>query len=231
MSPGSRVLEIGCGTGQLTRSLVGCGANTTAIDPAPAVIAVAQRRLSKDSVNFRVTTFEDFEWPDFEFDLIVSATAFHWVDPGIAWAKSARLLRSGGWLALMSTGEEYDAPVGQEVFELYVRNSIGPAMWAKRKSEEDVARQERSLDICERWSGKPCPQPGLFGPVESMRHTARRTMSADEVVELELTRATTLAWEPLKREVFIRDLREILRSSGAGVELTQVSNLFMAQRS
>jgi ubiquinone/menaquinone biosynthesis C-methylase UbiE len=142
---GRRVLEIGCGTGQLTRALVGCGADLIAIDPAPSMIAVAQQRLSSNAVEFRMTTFEDFEAPEAAFDLIVSATAFHWVDPGIAWAKSARLLRPGGWLALLSTGEKYDEPVGQKVFELYLRNSSGPATWAEKPSEE-AARQEQSLE-------------------------------------------------------------------------------------
>jgi ubiquinone/menaquinone biosynthesis C-methylase UbiE len=231
LSLGSRVLEIGCGTGQLTRALVGCGADFLAIDPAPSMIAVARRRLSSNAVEFRRTTFEDFEAPEAAFDLIVSATAFHWVDPGIAWAKSARLLRSGGWLALLSTGEEYDEPVGQKVLELYLRNSSGPATWAEKPSEEEAARQEQSLDIGERWSGKPCPERGLFGPAESMRHSSRRNMPGDSVVDLELTRATSLSWDLSKREVFIRDLREILRSCTAGVELTQVSDLVMAQRS
>jgi len=228
--PGSRVLEVGCGTGQLTRSLVGRGFNIIAIDPAPSMIAVARQRLSIDRVDFRITNFEDFESPQSEFDLIVSATAFHWVDPGIGWGKSARLMRAGGWLALLSTGEKYDAPVGEKVLELYVKNSSGPATWAEKASEEEVTRREQSVDICERWSGKPCPEQGRFGPPLSMSHLARRRMPADAVVDLELTRATSLSWEPSKREAFIRDLREILRSCTSGVDLTQVSDLVMAER-
>jgi SAM-dependent methyltransferase len=194
------------------------------------MVAVAHRHLPGNSVEFRVTSFEDLEAFQSEFDLIVSATTFHWVDPRIAWSKSARLLRPGGWLALLSTGEEYDAPIGEKVFDLYVRNhTSGSTAWTKKPSAEEVARQERSPDICERWSGKPCPQQGLFGPAESMKHSARRKMPAESVIDLELTRATSLSWEPSKREAFIRDLREILQSSNAGVELTQVSDLVMAR--
>src|SRR4029450_6115975 len=81
---GSQILEIGCGTGQLTRSLVGRGANIVAIDPAPSMIALAQRRIPSGDVDFHVTTFEDFTSPPSTFDLIVSATVFHWVDPSVA---------------------------------------------------------------------------------------------------------------------------------------------------
>ena len=194
------------------------------------MIAVAQRHIPSGPVEFRITTFEDFESPESALDLIVSATAFHWVDPRIGWAKSARLLRSGGWLALLSTGEKYDEPVGPKLFELYVRNTAGSVAWAEKPSEEEAARQEQSRDICERWSGKPCPEQGLFGPAESMRHSSRRNMPADSVVDLEFTRATSLSWDVSKRDAFIGDLREILQASTSGVGLTQVADLVMAPR-
>jgi SAM-dependent methyltransferase len=51
-----------------------------------------------------VASFEDLADTG-PFDLIVSATAFHWVDSGVGLAKAARLLRPGGWLALLTTEE------------------------------------------------------------------------------------------------------------------------------
>jgi ubiquinone/menaquinone biosynthesis C-methylase UbiE len=226
-APGSRLLEIGCGTGQLTRQLVGHGVSITAIDPAASMIAVARRRLPDGAADFRTTTFEDFDAPEAAFDLVVSATAFHWVDPEIAWSKSARLLRAGGWLALLGTREDYDEPVGSALFELYVRNTSGSAAWARRPSAEDAALRERSTDLCERWSGRPCPCPGLYGRPLAERHSARRALAADLVVDLELTRATTLSYGTSQREAFVRELREILASTPQ-VGLTQVSDLVMA---
>jgi SAM-dependent methyltransferase len=46
------------------------------------------------------------------YDLVVSATALHWIDPDVGWAEAARLLRPGGWLAVLGTKEVYDEPVG-----------------------------------------------------------------------------------------------------------------------
>jgi hypothetical protein len=43
---------------------------------------------------------------DASFDLVVSATAFHWVDPEVKYDKAARRLGRGGWLALLATGEK-----------------------------------------------------------------------------------------------------------------------------
>jgi ubiquinone/menaquinone biosynthesis C-methylase UbiE len=227
LSVGSRVLEIGCGTGQLTRQLVGLGAVMTALDPGPSMIATAKRHSDLSGVKFVVTTFEDYRAGDDRFQLIASATAFHWVDPTIGWAKCAELLRPGGWLALLSTGEEYNDPVRSELRDLYVRNTVGPATWADPPSEEEQARMDGSDDICERWSGKPSASPGLFGSALAWRESSRRRVSSEFVVDLELTRATTLSYEPSKREAFVRDLRAIL-SAFPSVELTQVSRLVMA---
>ena len=228
LSPGDRVLEIGCGTGQLTRELFNHGVEITAIDIGASMIEVARRHLPDRKVEFCATAFEEFQSVDARFSLIVSATAFHWVDPQIGWAKCARLLRSGGWLALLSTGEKYDDPVGSKLRDLYIRNTTGSAAWALKPSQEEMERQERSKDICERWSGKPCPNQGLFGPAKSASHSARRTMAAESVVPLELTRATPLGYAQSKREAFTRELREIL-ASRLEVNLTQESTLVMAE--
>ncbi len=101
VGPGSSVLEVGCGTGQLTADLARYGFNLTAIDIGPAMIATAREALADAAVLFRACSFEDFAAADSSFDLIVSATAFHWIDPEVRFSKSARLLRPGGWLALL----------------------------------------------------------------------------------------------------------------------------------
>jgi SAM-dependent methyltransferase len=104
------VLEIGCGTGQLTRELAGGALNLTAIDIGAAMVETARRNVADPMARFQISSFEDFA-DSGPFDLIVSATAFHWVDPGIGLAKAARLLRPRGWLALLTTGERCRAEV------------------------------------------------------------------------------------------------------------------------
>jgi ubiquinone/menaquinone biosynthesis C-methylase UbiE len=97
---GSRVLEIGCGTGQLTAALVERGLRVDAVDPGPHMVEIARRRAP--GARFEVGSFEDVELPADAFEAVFSATAFHWVDPDVGWAKAARVLRPGGTLALLS---------------------------------------------------------------------------------------------------------------------------------
>ena len=122
-SAGSEVLEVGCGTGQLTESLARFGFRLTAIDLGPSMISAARRRLDGSGVSFEVASFEDFAAPDASFDLIISGTAFHWVDPEVRFRKPARLLRPGGWLALLETGERYDDPFGAALLGMWAARS------------------------------------------------------------------------------------------------------------
>ncbi|MFI7413048.1 class I SAM-dependent methyltransferase [Streptomyces sp. NPDC049627] len=102
--PGSRVLEVGCGTGQATVPLAGRGCRITAVEAGPQMAAVARRNLAGAAAVEVVTAdFESWPLPREPFDAVVSATAFHWIDPAIRMAKAADALRPGGALAVVRT--------------------------------------------------------------------------------------------------------------------------------
>jgi SAM-dependent methyltransferase len=98
--PGHRILEIGCGTGQLTRALVARGVDVTCIEAGPHLAAVAARTVP--AARIVVSRFEDWE-PDGTYDAVCCATAWHWLDPEIAPRKVHDLLRPGGVLAVIGT--------------------------------------------------------------------------------------------------------------------------------
>jgi len=101
LAPGDRVLEIGCGTGQLTRSLVARGLHVTAVEPGENLIALARQRVhAPGAVEFVHRRFEDAP-PDGAFAAAFSASAFHWIDPEVSWDKVARSLKPGGVFALI----------------------------------------------------------------------------------------------------------------------------------
>jgi len=100
---GDQVLEIGCGTGQLTRSLVARGLHVTALEPGPNLIALARQNLAgAAAVEFMNARFEDASCPREHFRAVFSASALHWVDPKVSWRKIADVLAPGGTLALIS---------------------------------------------------------------------------------------------------------------------------------
>ncbi|MEU4092229.1 class I SAM-dependent methyltransferase [Streptomyces sp. NPDC026673] len=108
LGAGARVLEIGCGTGQATVPLAERGLRVTAVELGPSMAEVARRRLSAfPSVEVVTAAFEDWPLPGEPYDAVVSATAFHWIDPAVRVAKCADALRPGGVLAVVSTHHVY----------------------------------------------------------------------------------------------------------------------------
>ncbi len=102
--PGCRVLEIGCGTGQASVPLAARGCALVCVELGPSMAAVARRNLARFPAARVVTAaFEDWPLPPEPFDLVLSATAFHWLDPAVRVVKSADALRPGGALATIAT--------------------------------------------------------------------------------------------------------------------------------
>jgi SAM-dependent methyltransferase len=98
----SRVLEIGCGTGQLSVPLAERCLELVAVELGPSLAALARRNLSRFP-NARVETaaFEEWSLPAEAFGAVVCATAFHWLDPEVRFSKSAQALRRGGALVIV----------------------------------------------------------------------------------------------------------------------------------
>ena len=105
VASGRRVLEIGCGSGQATLPLAERGFDVVCVEPGEQLAKVAQRKLARfPRVQVINAPFEAWEPPDgIAFDTVVAFTAFHWIDPDVAYVKSRRLLREGGALAIVAT--------------------------------------------------------------------------------------------------------------------------------
>ena len=97
LGPGSRVLEIGAGSGQATKRLIEAGAHVVALEPSEALAAQLKMAQGLEVV---VSTFEDAKLAPSSFDLVTAATSFHWLDPEQELPKIATILRPAGWLAL-----------------------------------------------------------------------------------------------------------------------------------
>ena len=100
---GTRVLEIGPGTGQATHRLAAWGAKVTAVEPDPALARYLGTTMSGRAVEVGAASFEDADLGDAAFDAVVAAMSFHWVDQRVGVPKLWRILRPGGWAALWWT--------------------------------------------------------------------------------------------------------------------------------
>ncbi|MDG4797065.1 class I SAM-dependent methyltransferase [Micromonospora sp. WMMD1082] len=195
----SSVLEVGCGTGQATRSLAALGCALTAVEPGAGMAALARRRLAAfGRVTVERSTFEAWDDRGRRFDLLVAASSWHWVDPSIGWRRAHDVLRPGGWLALLGhvvVRRPGKPEVYAETVDLHERFAPGNPDWGHPPSEDDV----RATDVG--WG--PVADPGgLFGPTVVRWHPTVQWL--DGAGFADLLRSTS----PYRR--LDRDVREPL---------------------
>lgn len=157
----SAVLEVGCGTGQATRSLAKLRCSVTAVEPGAELAALARRNLeSFGNVKVSTSTFEEWDDDGRRFDLVVAASSWHWIDPSIGWRRAHEVLRPGGWLALLwnvVVRRPGEPEVYAETADLHERYCPGNPDWGHPPLEHEVRAADEGWGLVD--------DPGaLFGP-------------------------------------------------------------------
>ncbi len=154
--PHPRVLEIGVGTGQATAQMAGLGWRVVGLEPGPDLASVARSRLAVfPDVQVSTTTFEAADVSDGSFDIVASATAWHWVDPTVGFAKAARVLQVGGVIALWwnahvpDTSDEGWAPI-RRVYEKAAPDLASLARLTPNQPDYDPAVELRASGYFDR---------------------------------------------------------------------------------
>ncbi|HEV2901649.1 MAG TPA: class I SAM-dependent methyltransferase [Gaiellaceae bacterium] len=247
LRPGSRVLEIGCGTGKLTELLVERGLHVDAVDPGPNMIEVARRRFSAADVTFHLGRFEDLDVPGRPFDAVFSATAFHWVDPSIGWLKAARNLKPGGVLALLShvnVRDEQSRGLQDAFAALLGKHAPDVAAEWRPPMEFDTVLagvEERRGNASEVWDwlmrgGLQRPSmavpeaASLFEDVEVASEPYVVEQTADELHAQFRTTAIYHRLAPAQREAFEADEKRAIERDGGRVRFSLAVLLMTARR-
>jgi len=188
MSERSLVLEVGCGTGQATRPLAALGCSVTAVEAGADMAALARQRLVMfGNVEVETSTFEQWDSRGRQFDVLVAASAWHWVDPSIGWPRAHHVLRPKGWVALLGNvvvRRPGEPEVYAETADLHERYSPGNPDWGHPPLEDEVRATG------EGW-GSSVDGPGdLFGPTTVRWYPAVQWFDGDGFADL--LRSTSL---------------------------------------
>ena len=117
-APGARVLDLGAGTGKLSRALLGAGFDVIAVEPLDSMRELVAAHLGADRV--KAGSAEAIPLPDASVDAVTMGDSFHWFEQPAALTEIRRVLRPGGGVAILNTlpdwtGAAWAHEVGQLV--------------------------------------------------------------------------------------------------------------------
>ena len=240
---GERVLEVGCGSGQLTRSLVARGLHVTALEPGKHLLSLAEQNLegpgTMESVNAR---FEDAELSDEHFAAVFSASAFQWIDPEVSWEKAARVLPPGGTLALLQyCGLREERSRRDEEALLSALAKIAPEIAADWPTYRDLAgtvagAEQRRANVSEVWAWLGSHDVAraragdLFGDVRITAVPTLFEQTADELNALLSTASFYARLSPDQRRALESESVALQERLGRRIRSSMVAVLVTARR-
>lgn len=220
--PGGRILEIGCGTGQATLPFARRGYSLLCLELGSRMAALtAEKCRPYPGVEIQNVAFEDWPLPGRAFDLVISASAFHWIPPEIGYAKVAASLKPGGSIALFwhhAAGE--DTPFRRALTQVYRERA--PHL-VEHLPGETVASTlvERTL--------KDFESSGQFGPVIVREYPWTDTYTVDQHIKLLNTYSPIRSLGPAMRQDLLAGVREVVERFGGQVSSSGVVLLYMAR--
>jgi SAM-dependent methyltransferase len=243
IADGDRVLEIGCGTGQLTRSLLARGLRVTALEPGDQLIRLAEENL-KDAgdVEFVHARLEDTHRPCESYEAVFSASAIHWVDPDLSWRKIAGALAPNGTLALI----QYFGIQGQRgaddqealLAALHTHAPEVAATWPTyRDFDSTIAGvQERRQNVADAWGWLGSYDVGrdyAAGLFEDLQLATVPTMTEHTAGDLNALLATMSFWaqlSPGQRDALSNESHALHERLGRPIRVSTLAVLLTARR-
>jgi SAM-dependent methyltransferase len=201
---GARVLDVGAGTGKLSRGLVSVGFEVVAVEPGAPMLAELRKAVS--DVETLEGSAESIPLPDASVDAAFSGQAFHWFDRELAVPELHRVVRPDGGLAILWNWWDERDQLQRELGELigyagrepYVQEELPGAPWF-----EELGRTI----------------------VESTYES-----SPDALVGLLATTSRFLTMPPAAGEKWLRDVRERASRYGERFPLPQLTYAFAFAR-
>ena len=190
------VLELGAGTGKLTRVLVGLGHDVHATDPDEAMLAVLEEKLP--GVRAAAASAEDIPLADASVDAVIAAQAFHWFDLDRALPEIARVLRPGGRICLLWNQRNEKIPWVRRLGTL-----IG--------TQEQLRDPAQALIFSE-----------LFGFVEDHEFSHWQVIDRETIQDLVLSRSNVAVLDEEARQAKLAEVVAFYDEYGRGMDGMQL---------
>ena len=245
IGPGDQVLEIGCGTGQLTRSLLARGLRVTAVEPGQNLIALARQNLAgagAGAAEFVPAQFEDAVLPREHFRAVFCAAAFHWIDPKVSWQKVADVLVPRGTLTLLQhCGLEEPRSQQDQEAVLAALAKVAPDIAAQWPAYRDLdgtlaGIAERRANVSRVWAWLGSYDLGqdyagrLFGEVQAAVMPKLLEQTPDELNAIIRTLSMYSRLSSGQRQALEREFETIYERLGRPIRSSTLAALVTARR-
>ena len=216
----SYVLEIGIGTGQATLPFIQKGCNLTAVELGDRLAEYCKQKFSTcENINIINNDFLEANLPENSFDLIYSATAFHWIPKGSGYAKIKTLLKSNGALALfwnhpfVSNTEDKTNLASMAVYQKYRPNDKLPVQFDKSKCQITINELANYG----------------FRDIQSKIYRRTRTLASEEYVNLIKTYSDHNALPEQNRLAFEKDMKQAIDEIGGKINIYDTIDLYLSR--
>lgn len=221
LSPQSRVLEIGLGTGKAAGPVLQTGCQFIGLEPGGNLAALAAQRL-RGFANFRLsqTTLQDFCCPDASLDLVYAATAFHWLPEEYAYRRVYDLLRPGGAFARFAyrAGPDKKRLALTEEVDGYYQQALSQKGKYRELQEEDI--QARAA-LAERY--------GFTQTAWHLYHM-QKDFTAQEYMALLRTYRDHMALDPASRQRLFEGIYSAIQRHGGVMTVYYTVDLELARK-
>jgi len=222
----SHVVEVGIGGGQATLPILKTGCNLTAVEYGEKFSKLCEKKF-EEYKNFSVITekFENVSLPNSQYDLVYSASAFHWVPEDIGYSKVYAMLKPGGAFARFANHPYRDKgnPIlSAEIDKLYARYYC--AYYGKAVKAEAEYSEEQAINraqIAEKYG---------FVDIRHALFYRTRTFSAKEYIELLGTYSDHIAIEEKIRTKFFAKIEETINQYGKTLTIYDTIDLQLARK-
>ncbi len=221
-APG-RILEVGCGPAKATLPFARRGHRMLCLEPGAALAAIAREHLAPyPDAEVHEARFEDFPLSDAPFDLVMSAQAWHWVDPEVGDAKAARALRPGGAVALFwNRPIEIESPLRSALDDVY--RAHAPHLMRTIAPGGGQATTGEPLD-------ERIARAGAFAPAEIHRFPWQEVYETRRYLELMETQSNHQLLPEAPRERLLEGLGRAIDAAGGRIAVDYDAVLILARR-
>jgi SAM-dependent methyltransferase len=229
--PGDRILDVGAGTGRASLLFAERGYEITAIEPDSAMAAVASQRAATAGLSIEIlnTDFERASLPEQSFQIVISATAWHWVTPGLRNELAAQVLRPGGTLAPFWNRPQWDDNPLRPAFDRAYA-AVEQEFAARPPGPMNPAGAPPQIRNAGEWLEHEFEGSSDFVEIDARVYNWSLRYSTEQYIALLGTHSDHIVLPEAPRERLYGGIRETIDAAGGSFELTYETLLCLARR-